>query len=174
MFCKGQLLAILMLISAYWGQLGKTQTRTARKSKITSITITSLELHFPATSLAWKIFYQLLIPIWVFYKPRLKKKKSLNLSNAGPKICLFCNLVRVRDHQCVFLLLVSSLPAPYVCSSCIRRVSGIHFLWWPAKAQISKLQEAVRDAVVWPSLHFAHRIASCTEYSICRGQRTVL
>lgn len=101
---------------------------------------------------------------------QIKKK---NLSNIGPKICLFCNLAHVRDHKDSFPLLVSSLPAPFVCSLCIRRVLGIHFLWWPAKAQISKLQEAVRDAFAWPGLHFAHWVASRMEYSICRGQITV-
>lgn len=34
------------------GAAGKTQNRSAIKNKITSITIISLELHFPATSLA--------------------------------------------------------------------------------------------------------------------------
>lgn len=59
----------------------------------------------------------------------------------------------------MFLLPVSSLPAPLVCSYWIRRVSGIQFLWGPAKVQTGKLQKAVRDAFLCPGPHFHPRIA---------------
>lgn len=69
----------------------------------------------------------------------------------------------------MFLLPVSSLPAPLVCSYCIRRVSGIHFLWSPAKAQVGKLQKAVRDAFLCPDPQFTPRIAPSTGYNVCKG-----
>lgn len=153
-----------MLISAYWGQLERHKTE--RKSKISSITIISLGLHFPAAFIAWKN----LIPTLNFNMSILQtqiKKNNNNFRNTGPKIYL--NLVRVRDDKYLFLLLVSSLPAPLACSYCIRRVSGIHFLCGPAQAQIIKIQKAVRDAFVCSGSQFTPRVAPSMGYNGCKG-----